>query len=296
MRHNLPVLPESPRTGARPLARRLLGLFVAVVAVCSFIWGMAPGAFGATQAFPSALGEVTPAAAPAVEGIEPQTAIVGKPFTLKIEGSEIAELKATSGLPAWLGQPEEIGSGEVQWEMVGTPTAAEPTATVHLLATNKAKETTETSFQLTVVEPEAAPTIEVEAEATATVGAPFSLPVKGARLHELVATGLPAELKPHQLSETEWEISGTPTAAKGATKVDLEAHNKEGKPATGSFNLTVKEAPPPPPPPAAITSPGDQKTVINQPVHLQVHGSEIATLESSGLPEGVIASRVSSTL
>ena len=297
MRHNLSVLVETSRTSARRRARRPIALLVGLLAACSFIWGMAPVALGASQGFPSALGEVTPAAAPGVEEIKPQTATVGKPFTLTIEGTEIAELEATSGLPAWLGQPTQNGHEEVQWAMEGMPTVAEPEATVHLLATNKAKETTETSFKLTVVEAEAAPTIQVE-DQTATVGEPFSMVVKGARLNKVIAkSGLPPELEPlHQLSETEWEISGTPTAAKTATEVTLEAENVEKATIKASFKLTVKEEPPPPPPPATITKPGDQTTVVNQPAHLEVHGSEIATLEYSGLPEGLIATRVSDTL
>ena len=190
MRHNRPVLVESLRTSARRRARRLIALLVVLTAACSYIWGMAPVAL-ASAGLPAALGEVTPAAAPGVETIPPQTAIVGKPFTLTIEGAEIAELEATSGLPAWLGQPTQIGHEEVQWVMEGTPGAAEPETTVHLLATNKAKEATETSFQLTVKAAEAVPTIEV-GDQTATVGKPFSMLVTGERLHELVATaGLP---------------------------------------------------------------------------------------------------------
>ncbi len=194
MRHNLPVLVESPRTSARPRARRLIALLVVLTAACSFIWGMAP-AGARERGFPTALGEVLAAAAPDVEPIAPQTAIVGKLVHAhdRRHGNRRTS-KRPRGLPAWLGQPTQTGHEEAQWEMEGTPGAAEPETIVHLLATNKAKEPTETSFQLTVKEAEAAPTIEV-AEQTATVGEPFSMVVEGARLHELVATsGLPPEL------------------------------------------------------------------------------------------------------
>src|SRR5947209_395149 len=120
MRHNLPVLVESPRTGARTRAPRLIGLFAALVAACSFIWGMAPAALGATS-FPSALGEVSPAAAPpTVEPVEDRTGTVGKPIVpIPIKGTELFKVGVAPELPKGLTLAPVAGHEETEWRISG---------------------------------------------------------------------------------------------------------------------------------------------------------------------------------
>src|SRR6185312_9549987 len=105
MRHNLSVLVENPRTGALRRARRLIGLFAAVLAVASLVGGMGASvaaAAGGTGPFASGLGEASPAAESTVKPIADQVAIVGKPFSMTIEGTELHEIVAVAGLPAEL--------------------------------------------------------------------------------------------------------------------------------------------------------------------------------------------------
>ena len=112
----------------------------------------------------------------------------------------------------------------------GTPEAPEAETTLTLEATNEEAEAGSTApFKLTVAE--ALPTIEKPADQTSTAGTAISsVVVKGTRLEVLEAKELPAGLTLTKRSLKEWAITGTPTTAKGAATVALEAKNKEEQP------------------------------------------------------------------
>jgi hypothetical protein len=207
---------------------------------------------------------------PTINAVADQTATVGKPFSVIIEGARLHNIVATAGLPAELTLKEVPASGETKWEISGTPTAAKPSTEVTLEAKNAEGAATTASFHLTVKETELAPTIAPVPDQTATVGKPFAAVVEGARLHNIVATaGLPAELTLKEVpasGETKGEISGTPTLVKPSTQVTLEAKNAEGAATTATFHLTVSaaEAPKPPPPsgPTATGTPSVSPGVV----------------------------------
>src|SRR5581483_8947857 len=186
-------------------------------------------------------------AAPSLEAIGPQTGTVGQPFSMKVKGTGLHVVRGKTGLPPELALKEVPGSKETEWEISGTPTVAKAATTVTLEAENAdGSAIVEASFSLTVVE--AGPALSSIEDQTATAGAPFVLRLKGKSLrHVEVVSGLPAELTLAEVpgsGETEWEISGTPTAAKPPTLVVLAAENGEAVKTESSFHLTVVNRPP----------------------------------------------------
>src|SRR5581483_8228213 len=140
MRHNLRVSTAPPRPRPRPRTSPLFKLLGAFLALASLI-GVTAGSAQAAEAFPAALGEVTPAAepAPSVEPIGPQTARVGQPFSMEIEGTGLHAVRGKSGLPPELVPKEVPGSKETEWEITGTPTATKAATTVTLEVENAEK-------------------------------------------------------------------------------------------------------------------------------------------------------------
>ncbi len=288
MRHNLFVLVKTLRAGALPRARRLIGLLAAVLAVASLIGGMAPGALAASSPF-SPLAEVSPAAEATVKPIPDQVAVVGKPFSMTIEGTELHEVVATAGLPAELTLSK---ISETEWKISGEPTAAKSATKVDLEVKNNEEPptTVSASFNLTVNEPEATPTIETPEDRTGVAGKTIApIVIKGTNLAHVTATpGLPANLTLAPVggnSETEWEISGVPASAQGPTEIVLSTENKEKAAGQGThFSLTVTEPEGLP----TLNSPGDQVSTIGKPITpLVITGSHLAKLINGPLPAGL---------
>ncbi|MHB8531092.1 MAG: putative Ig domain-containing protein [Solirubrobacteraceae bacterium] len=170
----------------------------------------------------------------------------GKPITpVPVTGTRLAVLKPKA-LPAGL---KLVKRTEAEWEISGTPTSAKAETQVTLEAQNKQQGPVVTqTFNWTVTELEPQPTVEKPADQASVAGAPISpLIVRGSRLAALSAKQLPAGLTLSKLSEAEWEIAGTPTTARAATEVLLEAVNKEGRgSAVRVFNWTVTAVGPAP--------------------------------------------------
>jgi hypothetical protein len=110
---------------------------------------------------------------------------------------------------------------------------------------------------------EEAPTIAKPPDQTSTVGQAITpVTITGTGLERLMEEELPAGLKLERVgeSESEWTIVGTPTTAKAATTVTLEAADRAGT-ATVRLKWTVEPEPPAthpaevlPPPPTASGS------------------------------------------
>lgn len=228
----------------------LLLALAALPCVCASPASAAPGA---GESFPTGLGSALPAAAGPSEPAliaKPvdQRSTTGTPVELIVKGENLASLTAAP-LPAGVSPPEPIS--ETEWKIRGTPTAAE-TVTVELKAEDleKAGSPATSEFIWTTYAPA---TLLTPGPQTALVGSPLKLTVTGSGLHELTAAPLPPGLELVPVSEGEWDIVGTPTAA-GTTTTTLEAKNPAGTAtAPASFEWTIGEAssPPAPQPPTA---------------------------------------------
>ncbi len=222
-------------------------------------------------------------AAPSVEPIGPQTATVGQPFSMKVKGTGLHLVRGKSGLPAELVAKEVPSSGEKEWEISGTPTVAKAATTVTLEVENAESAVVEPTFSLTVVE--TGPALSSIEDQTAMAETPFLLKLRGKSLRHVDAvSGLPPELALTEVpgsGETEWQISGTPTAAKPSTLVVLAAENGEGAKTESSFHLIVVDRSPQGPtasgPPSV--SPG------------VVFSAARATCESAGWSGGTVATQ-----
>ena len=292
MRHNLRVSSASPRSRPSRRPSRVFKLLGAFLAFASLI-GVMAGSAQAAEAFPSALGEVTPAleAAPSVEPIGPQTATVGQAFAMKVKGTGLHVVRGKSGLPGELVPKEVPGSEEKEWEISGTPTAAKATTTVTLEVENgDGSAIVEPTFSLTVHA--AAPSVEPIGPQTATVGQAFAMKVKGTGLHVVRGkSGLPGELVPKEVpgsEEKEWEISGTPTAAKATTTVTLEVENADGSAIVEpTFSLTVHAAAP------SVEPIGPQTATVGQAFAMKVKGTGLHVVRGkSGLPGELVPKEV----
>ena len=163
-------------------------------------------------------------AAPTIEKPAPQHSVVGVPITpVIVKGTHLATLEVPVGKPAGL---ELVKKTETEWEIRGTPTTAEPEHEVVLAARNAENGPVATrEFKWTVAGPPAE--LEPVPDQTTTAGTPVSLAVTGRHMAFVTATSLPEGLALEQVSESEWRIVGTPTTAKGAVLVTLEAKNSE---------------------------------------------------------------------
>jgi hypothetical protein len=137
------------------------------------------------------------------------------------------------------------------------------------------------------------PTIEQPAEQVSTTGVSVTtVVVKGTGLATLSAKELPdgLDLKASTTNpETEWEITGTPTTAKAATTVTLEASNKEEGPATTiAFEWTVDQGPP------TLEEPAAQTGTAGVPIAtLLIKGTGLEELTANELPVGLALTPIS---
>jgi hypothetical protein len=206
---------------------------------------------------------------------------------VSIKGTNLATLTAKE-LPTGL---ELTKVSETEWTITGTPTTVKAATTVTLEASNKAeapKQTTTFKWSVT----EAQPTLEKPADQSGPAEAPIAtLIVKGTNLATLTAKGLPTGLVLTKVSETEWTITGTPTAPQAATTVTLEASNKEDGPVvTTTFQWSVAEVLP------TIEKPADQVSTAGAPIAiLLIKGTDLATLTAKELPAGLVLAKVSET-
>jgi hypothetical protein len=195
-------------------------------------------------------------ALPIIESVSPpeQTGRAGKPITrIVIKGKNLAHVTA-EGLPAELPLKEVAGSSPTEWEITGEPATAKPETTITLSAKNAAEEAALSTAALKLTVLEALPIIESVSppEQTGTVGKPITrIVIKGKNLAHVTAEGLPAELPLKEVagsSQTEWEITGEPAAAKPETTITLSAKNaaEEAALSTPALKLTVTAAPQPP--------------------------------------------------
>lgn len=127
----------------------------------------------------------------------------------------------------------------------GTPAAGTGgTYPITLTASNGVSPATTQAFVLTVNE---APVLSVAADASATVGSPFSLPVtvlRGFPTATLsVSPALPAGLTFTDNGDGTGAFSGTPTGPGGAAVVTVTAENGVGTGASQAVALTIRQAP-----------------------------------------------------
>jgi hypothetical protein len=115
-----------------------------------------------------------------------------------------------------------------------------------------------------------------------TTGTAVELVVVGENLAFLTAESLPAGISPPvQLSETEWKITGTPSAVETLTvKLKSEDLEKAGSPAESEFTWTTYA-------PATLTTPGPQTGVVGSPVSLALTGSGLHEVTAGPLPAGL---------
>jgi hypothetical protein len=200
-----------------------------------------------------------------------QRSIIGTAVSFKGSGAEMVAI-TTEGLPE--GLTAKITSLS-EWTVTGTPTKITPTKLVKVTVENKGgKEKAEASFDWTV------DGITNPGSQTAVVGGVVAVPVSGVGLAELApATALPEGLGLEKVSETEWEIRGTP-AAPGLSEVELTGANsgKEALPPI-QFTFTVD----------GIDAPGEQQTIAGEPFSLIVKGVGMKALSapSDSLPAGL---------
>ncbi len=240
---------------------------------------------GATTTFEYTVN--APEAAPTIESPVNQVAVAGKAITpVIVKGSLMATVTAKE-LPAGLGL-EKVSPSE--WLIVGTPSTAKGATTVTLEAENAEHLTASTTFEYTVKEPEAAPTIESPGNQVAVAGKAITpVQVKGSLMANVTAKELPAGLGLEKVSDSEWLIVGTPTTAKGATTVTLEAENAEHATASTTLEYTVSEVEPAP----TIEAPPDQTVVIGAAITpVAVKGAHLHTLIAEELPAGLALTRV----
>ena len=186
-----------------------------------------------------------PEAAATITKPADKASVAGKPAAVTVKGEHLATLEA-KGLPNGVTSLVKVSTSE--WRIEGEPTTAE-TATVTLEAKNaEGAAGTPVEFKWTVTEPEPIPTIVKPSDQSSTSGTAIApLVITGSHLASLLAKQLPAGLELTPVSETEWKITGTPTAALPATTVTLEATNKEGAstPVTFVWTVSAPAAPPP---------------------------------------------------
>ncbi len=171
-----------------------------------------------------------------------QTAVLESELTpIALTGEELNALAAVKALPPGI---ELKKVSENEWQLIGTPTQVGP-AEIELSAENGAHESLgEIKFTLTVEG------IENPGPQSATVGSPVTIPLAGAGLHLLNAKALPAGLELEKVSETRWQLTGTPTHA-GQSKLEIQGEDAAAQklPAI-EFTITVAEAQAPPISPA----------------------------------------------
>jgi hypothetical protein len=120
------------------------------------------------------------------------------------------------------------------------------------------------------------------ADQKSTSGTPVELIVNGENLASLTAEDLPLGISaPVLISETEWKISGTPSAVENLTvKLKSEDLEKAGPADTSEFTWTTYA-------PATLTTPGPQTGLVGTPVDLAVTGSGLHELTAAPLPVGL---------
>jgi hypothetical protein len=217
-----------------------------------------------------------------------QSSVVGTPIIpVIVKGTNLA-LVTAKALPLGL-TLKQIGSSETEWEISGTPTVSKAATKVTLEAENTEKATAPpVEFEWTVKE--ALPTIESPGTQSSVAGTPITpVIVKGTNMATVTAKELPAGLGLTKVSETVWEITGTPSIAQAATTVTLEASNKEKAPVqTATFKWTVKEAA------ATIQKPADQSNLAGTTIAtVVVKGTNLALVSAEELPAGLKLNKVS---
>ncbi|HEX4436777.1 MAG TPA: hypothetical protein VH061_08270 [Solirubrobacteraceae bacterium] len=232
---------------------RMRFLLLALAVVLCACAAQASAVSATVESFPAGLGSALPAlAGPSlITEPAPQASTTGTHVELIVHGENLASLTAE---PLPVGITEVAPISETEWKIVGMPSVVEA-VTVKLKAEDLEKVGTpaEREFTWTIYAPAA---IATPGPQTGSVGSPLSLALTGSDLHELMAAPLPPGLKLVPVSETEWDIVGTPTAA-GTTTTTLEAENPAGTAtAPADFEWTIGEAssPPAPQPPAATGS------------------------------------------
>ncbi len=236
------------------------------------------------------IGTVTPAEETVVAGTAIKRVVI-KGTTLKTVTAE--------GLPAELSLKAVGGTSETEWEITGTPTTAKPQTPITIKAENtegKAAAKTKT-YKLTVQEPLPVIGTVTPAEETVVAGTAIKrVVIKGTNLKTVTAEGLPAELSLKEVSETEWEITGTPTTAKTQTTITIKAKNSEGKAAaeTKTYKLTVQE--PVPLPVIASVTPAEETVVAGTAIkRVVIKGTNLKTVTAEGLPAELSLKEVSET-
>jgi hypothetical protein len=161
-----------------------------------------------------------------------------------VKGANLANVTAKE-LPVGLTLKAVGGTSETEWEIAGEPSTAKPAVEVTLEAENKEEApAAKVTFKWTVYGPA---TIEqAPANQTSVRGKPITPVIfKGADLANVASKELPQGLALKRVggsSETEWEITGEPLAAKTTTEVTLEPENKAHTHGTSvTFQWTVNE-------------------------------------------------------
>jgi hypothetical protein len=187
-----------------------------------------------------------PEAAPTIAGPVDQESTTHTTIApVIVKGANLANVTAKE-LPVGLTLKAVGGTSETEWEIAGEPSTAKPAVEVTLEAENKeeAPAAKAVTFKWTVYGPA---TIEqAPANQTSVRGKPITPVIfKGADLANVASKELPQGLALKRVggsSETEWEITGEPLAAKTSTEVTLEPENKAHTHGTSvTFKWTVNE-------------------------------------------------------
>lgn len=238
--------------GRRARSCGLLLAFALLLCACACTSG------AGAESFPSGLGSALPAAAgpgepSTIAKPADRASTTGIPAELIVHGENLASLTAEP-LPAGISAPVQVS--ETEWKIAGTPSAVE-TVTVKLKSEDleKAGPPGESEFVWRTYAPA---TLTTPGPQTGVVGTPLLLAVTGSGLHELTAAPLPPGLELVAVSETEWDIEGTPTAP-GTTTTTLEATNPAGtatEPSSFGWTIAAASTPPPPSTPQPPTATG----------------------------------------
>ncbi|MPR34704.1 hypothetical protein GBK04_15400 [Cytophagaceae bacterium SJW1-29] len=234
-------------------------------------------------------------------GIPDQTGRVGVAFAYEVDGGTFTDPDGTIAGLGFAGLPGGVTASG--WRLSGVPTSA-GVFSVTVTATDNAGAKVSTTLKLTVQAaesggnqyPEVRRTIP---DQTATVGAAFSYEISketfvdpDGPIIDIAVAGLPGGV-----SQTDWRVSGVPTAA-GVFTVTVTARDNRDLKVSTQFKLTVQSAgggdnrPP-------VVSRGipDQAGTVGAAFAYEVEGGAftdpdgtIAAISFAGLPGGITAS------